>query len=231
MTTSDQCRPLPLVAAIQLRGSAVGGPGLRFRRRRGHPGRSPRPGTAPIDTSAAWPRIFVVLFVLGLQSVARSVPVRAQSRRQPPHVLPRHGAACVSLAAVYGLILTVLQVVERGTNGWGMTMDFFRVPYILKGSWYLTWLTASVALALLFVYGMWFGLVFRRWSMVGLVAFLAGQVTVLVVGTLVSTWTHAWHQIGHFFSALSATGLTGVLAALAAALLAGGFVTMRRVTV
>ena len=68
-------------------------------------------------------------------------------------------------------------------------MGFFRVPYILDGPWYLTWLTSFVVLTLLFVYGMWFGLVYRRWSLVGLVAFIAGQVTVLLAGALVATWT------------------------------------------
>jgi hypothetical protein len=78
---------------------------------------------------------------------------------------------------------------------------------------------------------MWYGLVYRRWSLVGLVAFMAAQVTVLVIGALAATWTHGWHHIGHFFSALSATGLTGLLAALAVVLLAGGFTTMRRIAV
>lgn len=55
------------------------------------------------------------------------------------------GAAPLSivLAAVYGLALTVLQLIERGTGGWGMNMKFFRVPYLLAGPWYLSWLTAS----------------------------------------------------------------------------------------
>ncbi len=78
---------------------------------------------------------------------------------------------------------------------------------------------------------MWFGLVYRRWSLVGVVAFIAGQVTLLVIGALAATWTHAWHDIGHFFTALSAAGLTGILAALALLMLAGGYTTMRRVTV
>ena len=46
-----------------------------------------------------------------------------------------------------------------------------------------------------------------------------------------ATWANAWDQVGHFFTTLSAPGLTGLLAALAALLAAGGFVTMRRVTV
>ncbi len=70
----------------------------------------------------------------------------------------------VTLAAA-GLALTVLQAIERATGGWGVAMHFFRVSYILDGPWYLTWLTSFVALALLFVYGMWFGIVYRRWNL------------------------------------------------------------------
>jgi hypothetical protein len=88
-----------------------------------------------------------------------------------------------------------------------------------------------VILTLLFTYGMWFGLVYRRWNLLGLVAFGAAQVTVLVIGALAATWTNGWHAIGHFFTALSASGLTGVLAALTVLLLAGGFSTIRRLTV
>jgi hypothetical protein len=44
----------------------------------------------------------------------------------------------------------------------------------------------------------------------------------------------AWHAsliVGHFFTTLTAAGLTGLLAVLAVALLAGGFATVRRATV
>jgi len=41
----------------------------------------------------------------------------------------------------------------------------------------------------------------------------------------------AWPAIGRFFTTLSTAGLTGLLAALTAVLLAGGYATMRRVTV
>jgi hypothetical protein len=88
-----------------------------------------------------------------------------------------------------------------------------------------------VALTLLFVYGMWFGLVSRRWGLIGVVSFGAAQVIVLLVGAVLATWTHAWHDIGHSFAVLSATGLTGLLAALTLVLFVGGFATMRRVTV
>jgi hypothetical protein len=175
--------------------------------------------------------IFVLLFVLGLQSVARSLPFGlALSISRRSYYLGT-GLLAAALAVTYGLVLTVGQVIERSSGGWGLRMGFFRVPYILAGPWYLTWLTASVVLALVFIYGMWFGLVYRRWNLIGLVSFMAGQTTVLLVGALAATWSHAWPSIGHFFTTLSAAGVTGVLAVLAVTLLAGGFATLRGVTV
>ena len=175
--------------------------------------------------------LFVVSFLLGLQSVAQSLPFGLALGISRRSYYLGTALLAVVLAAVAAVVATVGQAIERSTSGWGLSMGFFRVPYILDGPWYLTWLTSFVVLTLLFVYGMWFGLVYRRWSLVGLVAFIASQITALLVGAIAVSWTHAWHDIGHFFTALSASGLTGLLAALAAVLLAGGFATMRRVTV
>jgi hypothetical protein len=175
--------------------------------------------------------IAVLVFVLGVQSVARSLPFGLALGISRRTFYLGTTLLAVALAAVASTFITIGQVLERASGGWWMSMGFFRVPYLLSGAWYLTWLTCLVALTLLFGYGMWLGLVYRRWSLAGLAVFMAGQVTVLVVGAVATTWGHAWHSVGHFFTALSAAGLTGLLAALAVALLAGGFTTMRRLTV
>jgi hypothetical protein len=175
--------------------------------------------------------VFILAFVLGVQSVARSLPFGLALGLSRRTYFLGTALLAAGLAAIVGVVATVGQAIERATDGWGVSMGFFRVPYILNGPWYLTWLTAFVALALLFVYGMWYGLVYRRWGLIGLVLFLAGQVTLLVIGAVAATWSHGWHDVGHFFTALSATGLTGLLAALTVVLLAGGFTTMRQVRV
>jgi hypothetical protein len=175
--------------------------------------------------------LFVIGFVLGIQSVARSLPFGLTLGLSRRSYYLGTALLAIALAAVVGVVVTVGQAIERTSGGWGISMGFFRVPFILSGPWYLTWLTSFVVLTLLFAYGMWFGLVYRRWSLVGLVAFIAAQVTVLLVGALATTWTDAWREVGHFFTTLSASGLTGILAALTVVLLAGGFSTIRRLTV
>lgn len=190
-------------------------------------------GTKPgHDDTGAVVTIFVFWFIAGLLTTARSLPFGLALGVTRSAYYLGSVALGVGLAAVYGLALTALQAIERATDGWGVQMHFFRVPYILNGPWYLTWATAFAGLALLYCWGMWFGLAYRRWNLIGLLGFIAAQIIVFTIGALAATSTGGWHSIDHFFTTtLSAAGLTGLLAALAAALVAGGLVTARRLTV
>jgi len=125
----------------------------------------------------------------------------------------------------------MLQLIERGTGGWGLKLHFFPVPYPLAGPWYLSWLTSFVGLALMVAWGMWFGIIYRRWNLAGLLSFVAAQALALTAVLLIIGGTHDWHSVGHFFTTLTIEGLTGLLAALTVALLAGGYATVRRLTV
>jgi hypothetical protein len=136
-----------------------------------------------------------------------------------------------AIAAVYGLGVTVLQLIERATGGWGLKVHYFRVPYLLAGPWYLSWLASFAGLTLLLTWGMWLAIIYRRWNLPGALAFIAAQVLALLVVVVITGRTHGWHGFGHFFTTLTIGGLTGLLAALAVAMLAGGYATMRRVTV
>jgi hypothetical protein len=136
-----------------------------------------------------------------------------------------------AIAAVFGLGLTVLQLIERATGGWGLNLHYFRVPYLLAGPWYQSWLTSFTGLALLFAWGMWSGITCHRWNLPGVLAFIAIPAPGLIASVVVIGWPHGWPGAGHFFNTLTIGGLTGLLAALAVALLAGGYATMRRITV
>jgi hypothetical protein len=191
---------------------------------------TPVSGTTDRDTGGV-ASVFLIFFVIGLVSISRSLPFGLALGVSRRAYYTGTALLAVALAAVGGLVLTVAQAIERATGGWGVSMHFFRVPYVLDGPWYLTWLTSFVALALLSVYGMWFGIVYRRWNLIGTAVFSAAQVTVLLAAALIVTWAHAWPGVGHFFTGLTAAGLTGAGAALAVALFAGGRATIRRATV
>jgi hypothetical protein len=78
---------------------------------------------------------------------------------------------------------------------------------------------------------MWFGIVYRRWATVGTVAFIGAQVLAGLAGVVLVSLAHGWTNVGGFFTSLTATGLTGLLAVAAIALLIGGQATIRRATV
>ena len=58
--------------------------------------------------------------------------------------------------------------------------------------------------------------------------FIAAQITVLLAGALIATWADAWKSIGHFFTTLTATGLTGVLGGAHRSITRRGYATVRR---
>jgi hypothetical protein len=175
--------------------------------------------------------VFLVVFATGVQSVARALPLALALGVSRRTYFLGVTALALALAVCFGLVVAAGQAVERATGGWGIRMAYFRIPYLLDGPWYLSWLTAATAFVLMFVYGMWYGLVFRRAGFLGTAVFGAAQLGVLAVAAVAATWTHGWRDIGRFLTALTAAGVTGVLAAAVAVLLAGAFATIRRLTV
>lgn len=189
-------------------------------------------GRAPGHNAAGYlGSFFIYVAVQGMQTISQSLPfglALGVSRRSFYSGTALLGMA---LALVSGLVLTALQAIERATGGWGMSMLFFRVPYLLNGPWYATWLTSAVVLFAVYVYGMWHGIVYKRWNLLGTVAFISVQALVVVAGVVLVSVEH-WHVwSGESFAGLTALGLTGVIAALAVLLLAGGQATIRRATV
>jgi hypothetical protein len=175
--------------------------------------------------------IYVFLLICGALSMTRSLPFALMLGLSRRSYYLGTALLVVCLGIVYGLALAVLQVIERATEGWGVDMHFFRIPGILDGPWYLTWLTSFVLLVLFFLYGMWYGLVYRRWSLPGLVAFIAAQILVVLAVVVAISLTDSWHAFGDFFSTATASALTGVLAAITVAMGVGGFTTLRKVTI
>jgi hypothetical protein len=175
--------------------------------------------------------IYVVLIVSGALNISRQLPFALALGVSRRSFYTGAALLVVALSAVYGLALTVLQLIERGTGGWGLNLHFFRVPYLLAGPWYLSWLTSSVCLALMLAWGMWFGIVYRRWNLMGLLSFIAAQALALTAVLLIVGGLDDWQRVGHFFTTLTIGGLTGLLAVLTVALLVGGYATVRRLAV
>jgi hypothetical protein len=181
--------------------------------------------------SGALAAIYIVFGIVGSRAVSSRLPFALALGMSRRSFYTGTALLAAGLAAANALALTVLQIIERATGGWEMRLHFFRVPFLLAGPWYLTLPTSFVALAVMFAWGMWFGLIYQRWNLAGLTAFVAAQITVVTIALVIAFQAHIWPGVGRFFTVLSIGGLTGALAVLAMLLLAGGYATIRRVAV
>ncbi|MFE9610271.1 hypothetical protein [Streptomyces sp. NPDC006012] len=175
--------------------------------------------------------VFLVIAVVGAQSVARALPFALTLGVSRRAYFLGVTSLALTLSVCFGLVVAVGQILERATGGWGIDMAYFRMPFLLDGPWYQSWLTATTVFVLLFVYGMWYGLVHRRAGIPGTAFFGAAQLGVLALAAVIATWVHGWGGIGRFLTTLTAAGVTGVIAVAVAVLLAGAFATLRRLTV
>jgi hypothetical protein len=175
--------------------------------------------------------IYIFMLICGALSMTRALPFGLMMGVSRRTYYAGTALLVLTLGVVYGLGLTLLQLVERATNGWGVRLHYFRVPWIMDGPWYETWLTSFVLLVVFVLYGMWYGLVFRRWSVTGLVAFVAAQILVALLVVVAVSATSSWSGVGHFFTTVTALALTGVLAVAAVAMGFGGLTTVRRAAI
>ena len=192
---------------------------------------TPAAGHGQPRYAGALASIYVILIITGAVSISGPLPFALALGVSRRSFYAGTALLALAVAAVYGLGLTVLQLIERGTGGWGLNLHFFRVPYLLSGPWYLSWLTSFVGLGLMLAWGMWFGIVYRRWNLTGLLSFIAVQALALTAVLVIIGGADDWRRVGHFFTTLTIEGLTGLLAALTVALLAGAYTTVRRLTV
>jgi hypothetical protein len=183
------------------------------------------------DFTGALISIYIFMAVIGVQAATKFLPFAftlGVSRRTyylGPVLL------VVGLCVVYAVVLTVLWWVEGLTGGWWMQLHFFRVPWILDGPWYQVLITNFVLMTLVFVFGLWAGLIYRRFALIGSVIFFGCLSLIVVLGVMVITWRGAWVAFGSFVAnldILAASSLVAVLAVLAGL---GGYLTIRRITV
>lgn len=175
--------------------------------------------------------IYIFMIVIGVQAATRFLPFALTLGVSRRTYYVGTVALVVGLCALYAAVLTVLWWIEGLTDGWGMNGHFFRVPWIMDGPWYQVLLTTFALLSLVFLFGLWSGLVYRRFALFGTVAFFA-VISIAVVGAVVLiTWRQAWPQVGRFLVELNIVDASLFVALVAALVGVGGYLTIRRITV
>jgi hypothetical protein len=175
--------------------------------------------------------IYIFMAVIGVQAATKFLPFAFTLGVSRRTYYLGTVAVVLGLTAIYSAILTGLWWIEGLTNGWGLQLHFFRVPWILDGPWYQVLITNFVLLALVFLFGLWCGLIYRRFALIGTVIFF-GILTVIALGAVLAiTWRQWWPQVGDFVVNLNILAASGLLAIVAAMIALGGYGTIRRIAV
>ncbi|MDG4826783.1 ABC transporter permease [Asanoa sp. WMMD1127] len=132
-------------------------------------------------------------------------------------------------AAVYGVLLYLLNLIEGGTNGFGIGLHFFRIPYIDVSNGLLQIAVYAVPFLFLNFLCVFTAVWYVRFGTNGL--FATGAAVILVFGLLAAlvTWQGWWGDVWHWLSTQHQASLLVGWPALVAALAAlGGMAAIRR---
>ncbi|WP_252443830.1 hypothetical protein [Pseudonocardia humida] len=134
-------------------------------------------------------------------------------------------------SAGFGVLLGLLNLLERATGGWGLRLRFFAIDFVLAGDPLRQWLVYAVPFVAVAFLGVFVGVVFKRWGSTGL--WTVGTTTGVLLGGLavLATWGQWWPAVGDWFAAQSVPALlAGYPLVLALLLGAGGWLAIRRAT-
>jgi hypothetical protein len=175
--------------------------------------------------------IFIYMFVAGIVGLAQTFPFALGfSVRRTDYYW---GTAIVVLlaSALNSLILVILSVLEKASEGWGTGLHFYHLPYLSDGSvverfWiYL--------LLFLFMYFAGFGIssVYRRFGRSGMYAFFIVLSLLVTIAAFICTYYAWWDDIFTWFLQYSALDLANWTMVPAAACLLLSYWLLRRSTV
>lgn len=171
--------------------------------------------------------IYIFMIVIGIQAATKFLPFAFTLGVSRRTYFLGTVALVVGLCAVYSAMLTLLWWIEAVTEGWGIRMHFFRVPWILDGPWYQVLLTNFVLLSMIFLAGLLFGLIFRRFGVMGMIVFYGVAVLLGLAAALILTWQQWWAQLWDFLVHLDILSATGIVAIVAAVVGLAGYGIIR----
>jgi hypothetical protein len=87
---------------------------------------------------------------------------------------------------------------------------------------YQVLITSVVLLAVTFLFGLWSGLIYRRFGLLGTVVFFAVLTVIPVGAAMIVTSRQDWPAVGDFLTDLNMLAASGLLAIVAAVIAVGG---------
>ncbi|GAA1246098.1 hypothetical protein GCM10009609_06900 [Pseudonocardia aurantiaca] len=188
---------------------------------------------APPDgrTTGALMSIYFVMLVVHLQTITQMFPFALGMGVTRRTFYAGTALLVTAQAAVYGVVLAALRLVESGTGGWGVGVRFFGLPFLVQSNVFAQWLAYTVPFLAVSAIGVFMGVVFKRWGQPGVYMVSLGSAVVLGGLAVLITWQRWWPAVGSFFTSQSTLVLLTVYPLLIALVLGGaGWLAIRRAT-
>lgn len=173
--------------------------------------------------------IAVYMMIVAVQAVSTTFPFALSYGATRRDYWLGTSLTFVLLSAFYAVGFTILGVIERATNGWGLGGRMF-TPIYFGDNWWQRLLICFFGLLFFFFIGSSLAAVWVRWKVTGMVVFFTALAVLVLGGVTALTLTASW--IG-FWEALAAAGPLGIASWLLVPAAIGavvGYFILRRAT-
>ncbi|GAB3549791.1 hypothetical protein J2S53_001187 [Actinopolyspora lacussalsi] len=179
--------------------------------------------------SGAIMSIYFVLLSVHLQTMTQFFPFAAGLSVTRRTFFGATTLVVLGQSLLYGILLTLLKLVESGTDGWGMGLRFFGLPFLVQDNPLLQLLIYTAPFLLMSFIGVWVGIVFKRWGQPGVYTVVISVGLLAVLFAFLVTWREWWASVGAFFVEQPPLALLFAYPlGLAAVFAAAGYLTIRR---
>lgn len=175
--------------------------------------------------------IYLVLGISHLQSMTQTFPFALGISVTRRDFYAGTGVVVVAQSIAFGLLLTLLELLERATGGWGIGLKYFGLPFLVQDNVIAQWLVYTVPFLAISALGVFMGVVFKRWGQLGVYVATVGAAVLLTAAALVITWRQWWPAVGEFLGSQPPMALfAGYPMVVALVAGAAGWLAIRRAT-
>ncbi|WP_026454488.1 hypothetical protein [Saccharomonospora iraqiensis] len=157
-------------------------------------------GNAEGNATGALTAIYAVMLVVHLQTMTQTFPFAVSLSATRRDFFGATVLVVLGQSVFYGVLLAMLDVVERATGGWGVNMTLVTLPIFSQDGFPLQALAYTAPFVLMSFLGIWFGIVFQRWGQFGAWALGISLGVLAVAFVALVNWLDAWSAVGEFFT-------------------------------
>ncbi|KMS89527.1 hypothetical protein [Prauserella rugosa] len=188
----------------------------------------PEQGSSP---TGALMSIYIATMILHVQTMTQMFPYALGMSITRRDFLAAAGLVVVGQALLYGVALSVLRLIETATNGWGVGVAMFDLPFLEVSNPVMQVLVYAGPFLLLSFAGLWAGVVYQRWGQLGVWILSLSLAALLIGAAALVGWRNWWPEVGSFFADTPTPVLLFVYPVVLAAVFAGStYFTTRRAT-